>query len=199
MLALCIGRNILLEKRSQVNIGRRIRDADLVQDSLFVFIDESTESAFSNHNDTVTLLLAPFDDRLVHTVFAVDLECKLWHHTYVDVAACQARGQSKVAALLAHQTDDAHTVLGSLSLDVRSRDEGYCLSHCRLKAESLVNKRKLVHDRRRHVDDLTFELTLSNDIDKVKKLGRPSRVTNQIQLCDSLGSEVVRDFLWVKR
>jgi hypothetical protein len=118
----CIRANIFLDKCSQVDyavfVDRQfvcfIRSVDL----LFVLCDEALVGTFSDHNDTVSLVLASLDDGLIHAVLSVELEMDLGNDDDVDVTTGKCCGDRNEATVTAHHAHDANTILGSSCFDI---------------------------------------------------------------------------------
>ena len=79
-------------------------------------------------------LVYTFDDRLVDTMWAVELERYFWYNTYVNVTACQACVYSQLSTLSTHKSNYANTILSSFCLYICCRYEWDGLGHSGFKA-----------------------------------------------------------------
>ena len=131
---------------------------------LLVFVNKAAIRPLRHNDDDVTLGFSALDQRLINTVFSIELESKFRNKAHVDVTTCQARAHREVPALAARHTNNSDSEFSCLSFDVcRINEPNRLLSGSR-EAEALVDEGNVVVDGRRNSDDANLKVAFANHI-----------------------------------
>ena len=119
-------------------------DAELLPDLYFFLFNEAVFSSLGDNNHAMALDLGPLNDGVVDPVSALELEVHFRHDADVHIPACQGRGNRDVAAVPAHQFDDAHAVLSRFGFHIGSIDELHGFFAGGLETEGAVDEGDVV-------------------------------------------------------